>query len=69
MVGRTSRGPHAEQIDELRLRLTGLLRVRELLRRQGASEAELEAHSAEIGRLCWRLFRLVVESRWAALQE
>jgi hypothetical protein len=64
-----ARGPHAEQIDELRLRITGLLRVRELLRRQGAGEAELEAHSAEIGRLCWRLFRLVVESGRAAAAE
>jgi hypothetical protein len=48
------RDPGAE-IDELLLHLSGLVRVRSLLARRHASEAELEAHSAEIGRLRWRL--------------
>jgi hypothetical protein len=47
------------EIDDLLLRLAGLVRVRTLLDRRGASEAELAAHSAEIGRLHWRLARTV----------
>jgi hypothetical protein len=47
------------QIDDLLLRLAGLVRVRSLLDQRGATEAELEAHSAEIGRLRWRLARTV----------
>jgi hypothetical protein len=47
------------EVDDLLLRLAGLVRVRSLLDRRGASEAELEAHSAEIGRLHWRLARTV----------
>jgi hypothetical protein len=43
------------EIEELLRRIRGLVRVRELLRERGASEAELEEHSAEIGRLQWRL--------------
>jgi len=46
-------------VDDLVLHLIGLIRVRELLKQRGAGEAELEAHSAEIGRLAWRLARLV----------
>jgi hypothetical protein len=49
------------EIDDLLLRLAGLVRVRSMLDRRGASEAELEAHSAEIGRLHWRLARTVKE--------
>jgi hypothetical protein len=45
--------------DELLLHIKGLVAVRELLEQRGASQAELEAHSAEIGRLRWRLARLV----------
>jgi hypothetical protein len=47
------------EIDDLLLRLAGLVRVRSLLNWRGASEADLEAHSAEIGRLHWRLARTV----------
>jgi hypothetical protein len=47
------------EIDELLLRIRGLVRVRELLRDRGASDEELEEHSAEIGRLHWRLAQLV----------
>ena len=48
-----------DDIDDLLLRLAGLVRVRSLLDRRGAGEAELEEHSAEIGRLHWRLARRV----------
>jgi hypothetical protein len=47
------------EIDDLLLQLVGLVRVRALLDERGASEAELEEHSAEIGRLRWRLVRTV----------
>jgi hypothetical protein len=43
------------EIEELLLRIRGLVQVRELLRDRGASDAELEEHSAELGRLQWRL--------------
>jgi hypothetical protein len=43
------------EIEELLLRIRGLVHVRELLRDRGASDAELEEHSAELGRLQWRL--------------
>jgi hypothetical protein len=47
------------EIDDLLVRLAGLVRVRSLLEERGATEAELEEHSAEIGRLHWRLARTV----------
>jgi hypothetical protein len=47
------------EIDTLLLRIRGLVSVRELLRERGASAEELEEHSAEIGRLQWRLAQLV----------
>jgi hypothetical protein len=43
------------EIDTLLLRIRGLVSVRE----RGASAEELEEHSAEIGRLQWRLAQLV----------
>jgi len=45
----------AQEVDELLVYLNGLVRVRTLLARRGAAEAELEAYSAEIGRVQWRL--------------
>src|SRR3954452_14619345 len=50
------------ETDELLLRIRGLVRVREILRDRGASDEELEAHSAEIGRLQWRLAEYVRRS-------
>ena len=47
------------EIDRLLLQIKGLVYVRELLRQRGASETKLEEHSAELGRLRWRLARLV----------
>jgi len=47
------------EIDDLLVQLAGLVRVRSLLAKRGATEAELEEHSAEIGRLHWRLTRTV----------
>jgi len=49
-------------IERTILRIKGLVEVRDLLAARGASEAELEEHSAELGRLQWRLARLVRES-------
>jgi hypothetical protein len=42
-------------IDRLLVRLRGLVLVRDLLERRGASTPEIEAHSAEIERVRWRL--------------
>jgi hypothetical protein len=44
------------------LHLRGLVLVRELLARRGASPAEIEEHSAEIERIRDRLARLVMET-------
>ena len=43
------------EVDHLIRRIKGLVRVRELLRNAGASEAELERQSADIRRLQARL--------------
>ena len=41
----------AHDIDDLLLRARGLVLVRDLLARRGASRAELEAHTAELDRV------------------
>jgi hypothetical protein len=47
------------EVDRLLVRLRGLVLVRELLQRRGATPAEIEEHSAEINRLKWRLAGVV----------
>jgi hypothetical protein len=47
------------EVDRLLVRLRGLVLVRDLLRRQGATRAEIEEHSAEIERVKWRLAGIV----------
>jgi hypothetical protein len=42
-------------VDNLLVRLRGLVLVRDLLERRGASRPEIEAHAAEIERVRWRL--------------
>ena len=42
-------------VDGLLVRLRGLVLVRDLLKRRGASRTEIEAHTAEIERVKWRL--------------
>ena len=42
-------------VDRLIVRLRGLVLVRDLLERRGASRPEIEAHTAEIERVQWRL--------------
>ena len=46
-------------IDRLLVRLRGLVLVRDLLELRGATRTEIEAHSAEIERVRWRLADLV----------
>ena len=53
------------EIEKLLLLTTGLMRVRELLKRRGASAGELEARRAGVGRPRCRLDRLVRVSRQA----
>jgi hypothetical protein len=47
------------RIDDLVLQLKGLVLVRELLRKRGASPEELDEHGAEIDRVRTRLAELV----------
>jgi hypothetical protein len=49
----------ADLVEDLLLHLKGLVLVRELLARRGASQAELDEHSAEIERVRDRLARAV----------
>jgi hypothetical protein len=53
---------HQRELDDLVLRLKGLVHVRALLEDGGASTAEIEAHAAEIERLRTRLATLAKES-------
>ena len=50
----------AREIDDLLLHIRGLVLVREILGQRGASEAELEAHTAELERLKEQLAQLAV---------
>ncbi|MDP9308589.1 MAG: hypothetical protein M3P15_09830 [Actinomycetota bacterium] len=50
----------AREIDDLLLHIRGLVLVREILEQRGASEAELEAHTAELERLKEQLAQLAV---------
>jgi len=50
----------AREIDDLLLHIRGLVLVREILRQRGAGAAELDAHTAELGRLKDRLAELAV---------
>jgi hypothetical protein len=47
------------EVDRLLVRLRGLVLVRDLLQRQGATPVEIEEHSAEIERVKWRLAGIV----------
>ncbi len=46
-------------IDELVLQLKGLVLVREILRKRGATRQEIDEHGAEIDRVRTRLAELV----------
>jgi hypothetical protein len=48
------------EIDDLLLRIKGLVLVRAILEQRGASAPELEAHTAELERLRQRLAQLAV---------
>ena len=47
------------ELDDLLLHIRGLVLVREIIRQRGATEAELDAHTAELERLKGRLAQLV----------
>lgn len=53
----------AREVDELLLRLNGLVRVRNLLAGRGAGATDLDELNAEIGRLQWRVAGIVREQR------
>jgi hypothetical protein len=46
-------------VDELLLRIRGLIFARAILEQRGASDLELEEHRLEIERLRWRLASLI----------
>jgi hypothetical protein len=50
------------ELDDLLLRLKGLVHVRAILEDRGASPASIEVHTAEIDRVRARLAELVKES-------
>jgi hypothetical protein len=50
------------EIQTMLLRIRGLVRVRDLVRERGASDAEIYEHTAEIKRLQWRLAEQVRRS-------
>ena len=50
------------RIDDLVLQLKGLVLVRELLKKRGATLDELDEHGAEIDRVRMRLAELVQQS-------
>ena len=60
-----SGGGLQRELDDLLLRLKGLVLVRALLEERGASAAELDAHSDEIARVRAALARLVKHTRLA----
>ena len=49
---------NTREIDDLVLHIRGLMLVREILRQRGATDAELNAHTAELERLEHRLAQL-----------
>jgi hypothetical protein len=52
----------AEELDDVLLRLKGLVFVRSILEERGATRAEIDEHTAEIERLRERLAELVRET-------
>jgi hypothetical protein len=50
----------AREIDDLLLHIKGLVLVRGILEQRGASQAELDAHTAELERLKQQLAQLAV---------
>ena len=60
-VGRANNGHHRAEIDDLLLRIRGLVFVNAILDERGAGEAELEEHRRELERLRSRLVDLVLE--------
>jgi hypothetical protein len=60
-VGRANSGSRDAEIDDLLLRIRGLVFVNAILEERGAGEEELEAHRRELERLRSRLVQLVLE--------
>jgi hypothetical protein len=60
-VGRANSGNRDAEVDDLLLRIRGLVFVNAILEERGAGEAELDAHRRELERLRSRLVQLVLE--------
>jgi hypothetical protein len=55
----TRNGTTTNDVEELLLRIRGLIFARAILEQRGATEVELEEHRLEIERLRWRLASLM----------
>lgn len=55
----TRNGTLANDVEELLLRIRGLIFARAILDQRGATQVELEEHQLEIERLRWRLASLM----------
>ena len=55
----TRNGTLTNDVEELLLRIRGLIFARAILEQRGATEVELEEHRLEIERLRWRLASLI----------
>jgi hypothetical protein len=55
----TRNGTLTNDVEELLLRIRGLIFARAILEQRGATEVELEEHRLEIERLRWRLASLM----------
>lgn len=60
-VGRANSGHRRAEVDDLLLRIRGLVFVNAILEERGAGEAELEEHRRELERLRSCLVDLVLE--------
>ncbi len=59
----SSNGTLTLEVEELLLRIKGLIFARAILEQRGATEVELEEHRLEIERLRWRLASLMSPRR------
>jgi hypothetical protein len=60
-VGQASSGSRSAEVDDLLLRIRGLVFVSAILEERGASEGELDAHRRELERLRSQLVHVVLD--------
>jgi hypothetical protein len=65
-VGRADSGRPRDEIDELLMRIKGLVYARAILEERGVDSAVIEQHTGELERLRERLAAVVVRERFDA---